>query len=200
MSRAEQFDRLDFDLDDDEEGEAKEAVVVVSAPTMQQELSVLADRKAPWMWPIDPRLITRVGDSVMARRPGKNRPHEGLDIFAPAGTRVYSASGGRVLRIRDGRAAKQAKSRRAGLFVDVLSGPDAQGTQYIQRYLHLASVRDLDKSPLAINTPLAELASAYTSGVAQDPHLHFEVRAVNANGSYGPPLDPRRFLPPLSIA
>ena len=34
MSRAEQFDRLDFDLDDDEEGEAEQAVVVVSAPTM----------------------------------------------------------------------------------------------------------------------------------------------------------------------
>ena len=200
MSRAEQFDRLDFDLDDTEEDAADEAIVVVSAPTMQQELSVLADRKAPWMWPIDPRLITRVGDSVMTRRPGKNRPHEGLDIFAPAGTRVYTASAGHVLRVRDGRKAKQPKSRRAGLFVDVLSAPDAQGTQYIQRYLHLASVRELDKSPLAVNTPLAEVAPPHTSGVAQDPHLHFEVRAVKPDGSYGPPLDPRRFLPPLSLA
>ena len=40
MSRAEQFDRLDFDLDDDEEDAADEAVVV-PAQTMQQELSVL---------------------------------------------------------------------------------------------------------------------------------------------------------------
>ena len=201
MSRAEQFDRLDFDLDDDE-NEGAEIVqgAMVSPPSMHQELSVLADHKPPWMWPINPSLITGIGDSVMTVRPKKNRPHEGLDIFAPPGTRIYTASKGRVLRVRDGRGSLQSKSRRAGLFVDFLSDPDAQGVQYIQRYLHLASVRDLGKEPLAQGSPLAELAQPHTSGLADRSHLHFEVRAVSADGSYGPPIDPRRFLPPLSIA
>jgi len=202
MSRAEQFDRLDFDLDDDEDedGEAVQAVTVVSPPTMQQELSVLADRRPVWMWPINPTLITGLGESVMANRPKKNRPHEGLDIFAAPGTRIYTASSARVLRVRDGRASKQKKSRRAGLFVDLLSDPDAKGIQYIQRYLHLAAVRDLGKEPLALGSPIAELAAAHTSGLGERTHLHFEVRVANADGSYGPPIDPRRFLPPLSIA
>ena len=72
--------------------------------------------------------------------------------------------------------------------------------QYIQRYLHLASVRDLGKEPLAQGSPIAELAAPHTSGLADRSHLHFEVRAANADGSYGPPIDPRRLLPPLSIA
>jgi murein DD-endopeptidase MepM/ murein hydrolase activator NlpD len=72
----------------------------------------------------------------MALRPKKNRPHEGLDIFASPGTRIYTASSGRVLRVRDGRVSKDKKSRRAGLFVDFLSDANDQGTQYIQRYLH----------------------------------------------------------------
>ena len=198
MSRAEQFDRLDFDLDDDDE--ATPAVAAVPAQSMQQELSVLADRRPAWMWPINPALITGLGESVMAKRPKKNRPHEGLDIFAPPGARIYTASSGRVLRVRDGRASQQQKSRRAGLFVDFLSDPDERGTQYIQRYLHLAVVRDLGKAALAIGSPIGELASAHTSGLGERTHLHFEVRVANADGSYGPPLDPRRFLPPLSIA
>ena len=200
MSRAEQFDRLDFDLDDEEEDGAVQDVVPMAAASMQQELSVLADRKPPWMWPIKLNLITGLGDSVMAVRPGKNRPHEGLDIFASPGTRLYTASSGRVLRVRDGRASKDKKARRAGLFVDFLSDPDDQGTQYIQRYLHLASVRELGKELLAQGSPIGVLASPYTSGLADRSHLHFEVRAVNPGGSYGPPIDPRRFLPPLSIA
>ena len=199
MSRAERFDRLDFDLDDGDD-DATPAVAVVQAQSMQQELSVLADRRPAWMWPINPALITGLGESVMAKRPKKNRPHEGLDIFAPPGTRIYTASRGKVLRVRDGRASTQQKSRRAGLFVDFLSDPDERGTQYIQRYLHLAVVRDLGKAALAIGSPIGELASAHTSGLGERTHLHFEVRVANADGSYGPPLDPRRFLPPLSIA
>ena len=200
MSRAEQFDRLDFDLDDDEDEDGEVVQAVVSPSTMQGELSVLADRRPAWMWPINPTLITGLGESVMANRPKKNRPHEGLDIFAPPGTRIYTTSSGRVLRVRDGRASMQQKSRRAGLFVDFLSDPDERGTQYIQRYLHLAVVRDLGNAALAIGSPIGELASAHTSGLGERTHLHFEVRMANADGSYGPPLDPRRFLPPLSIA
>ncbi len=202
MSRAERFDRQDFDLADgeDEDREIVQTVAVGSSPAMEQELTDLGGRRHAWMRPINPTLITGLGESVLAKRPKKDRPHEGLDIFAPPGTRIYAASSGRVLRVRDGRASKQQKSRRAGLFVDVLSDPDEQGTQYIQRYLHLAAVRNLGKGPLALGSPLGELAAAHTSGLGPHTHLHFEVRMANSDGSYGPPLDPRRFLPPLSFA
>lgn len=195
MSRADRFDRSDFDLDDEP------APASTAAPVREEGgLPVLADVTPRWVWPINPAHITSLGDSVMANRPKKNRPHEGLDIFAAAGTRIYAASGGTVLRVRDGRKSTKKKSRAAGLFVDVLTDPDPSGKQYIQRYLHLATVRDIAKKRLAQGAPIGELAQAHTSGLAADPHLHFEVRAASREGGYGPPLDPRRFLPPLTVS
>ena len=46
----------------------------------------------------------------------------------------------------------------------------------------------------------ARLRRAVRRGLAREPHLHFEVRAVRKEGGYGPPFDPRRFLPPLSVS
>lgn len=152
------------------------------------------------MWPINPIHIQELGDSVMTKRPVKNRPHEGLDIFAPAGVRIYAASSGTVMRVRDGRKSANTKTRAAGLYVDVLTDPDASGTQYIQRYLHLGKARDIDQKRIGQGSPIGELAQAHTSGLAERPHLHFEVRAIQKGGGYGPPLDPRRFLPPLTVS
>lgn len=200
MSRADSFDRSDFDMSD---GPQPQPIAIPSSsegPAIGRELPMRLDVAPRWMWPINPVHISSLGDSVMANRPKKNRPHEGLDIFAPAGTRIYAASSGTVLRVRDGRKSSKKKTRAAGLFVDVLTDPDPSGTQYIQRYLHLAIVRDIDKKRLAQGAPIGELAQAYTSGLARDPHLHFEVRAVRKEGGYGPPFDPRRFLPPLSVS
>jgi len=198
MSRADRFDRSDFDLDD--EPAAASATFAREEVRADRGLPVLADVTPRWMWPINPAHITSLGDSVMANRPKKSRPHEGLDIFAKAGTRIYAASSGTVLRVRDGRKSTEKKSRAAGLFVDVLTDPDPSGKQYIQRYLHLGTARDLDKKRIAQGAPIGELAQAHTSGLAADPHLHFEVRAADPEGSYGPPLDPRRFLPPLTVS
>lgn len=201
MSRADRFDRSDFEVSDEQAAKPSATAPAREVAGAERSPTAPADRTPRWMWPINPAHIASLGDSVMANRPKKNRPHEGLDIFAPAGTRIYAASGGTVLRVRDGRKSGKKKSRAAGLFVDVLTDADPSGTQYIQRYLHLATVRDIDKKRLAQGAPIGELAQAHTSGLAADPHLHFEVRAVRREGGgYGPPLDPRRFLPPLSVS
>lgn len=201
MSRADRFDRSDFDVSAEQDAKAVSTPPAGEVAGSARGPTKSADLTPRWMWPINPVHISSLGDSVMANRPKKNRPHEGLDIFAAAGTRIYAASGGTVLRVRDGRKSSKKKSRAAGLFVDVITDPDPSGTQYIQRYLHLATVRDIDKKRLAQGAPIGELAQAHTSGLAADPHLHFEVRAVRREGSgYGPPLDPRRFLPPLSVS
>lgn len=199
MSRADRFDRGDFDVEDEQ------TPIPFAAPPVRAEASAergpaKVDLTPRWMWPINPTLITSLGDSVMEDRPDKHRSHEGLDIYAEAGTRIYAAGTGTVLRVRDGRKSSKKKARAAGLFVDVLTDPDPNGTQYIHRYLHLATVRDIDKKQLAQGAPIGELAQAHTSGLAARPHLHFEVRAVRKEGGYGPPLDPRRFLPPLAVS
>lgn len=97
MSRAEQFDRLDFDLDDDED-DVVQAVVPVTAPSMQQELSVLADRKSPWMWPINPKLITGLGDSVMALRPKVDVQHDWMRCGVRCGIASHAQAGGQIAR------------------------------------------------------------------------------------------------------
>ena len=192
MSRADRFDRADFEV----MGTPAPAILEAQAAP---QVSVRAEPGPRWMWPMNPIHILALGDSVTENRPQKHRPHEGLDVYAPPGTRIYAASSGTVLRVRDGRTSAQAKTRAAGLFVDVLTDPDAGGVQYIQRYLHLGSVRSIDKKRLAQGSPLGELAQPHTSGLASKSHLHFEVRAVRMGGGYGPPLDPRRFFPPLNV-
>ena len=198
MSRADRFDRSDFDVDEQTPPPA-------TAPTREEtdaarDLTVLADVRPRWMWPINPIHITALGDSVMAKRPKKDRPHEGLDIYAPPGTRIYAASSGLVLRVKDGRLSSKKETKAAGLYVDVLTDPDPTGVQYIHRYMHLATVRNIDKQRLALGAPIGALAAPHTSGLGKNSHLHFEVRAVKKEGGYGPPLDPRRFLPSLSVS
>lgn len=199
MSRAENFDRSDFEI------ASTQPAAPVAPPTLSESAAGTEKGQPPvptgprWMWPINPIHIQELGDSVLVKRPVKNRPHEGLDIFAPAGVRIYAASSGTVMRVRDGRKSANTKTRAAGLYVDVLTDPDPSGTQYIQRYLHLGKARGIDQKRIEQGSPIGELAQAHTSGLAERPHLHFEVRAIRKEGGYGPPLDPRRFFPPLSV-
>lgn len=200
MSRADRFDRSDFDAADEPNDRLTDSTITAGQMASTADLTVLADVAPRWRWPINPAHITSLGDSVMANRPKKNRPHEGLDIYAAAGTRIYASGGGTVLHVLDGRKSNKKKRRAAGLFVAVVTDPDPSGTQYLHRYLHLATARDIDKKRIGQGAPIGELAAAHTSGLAAHPHLHFEIRAIRKDGSYGPPLDPRRFLPPLSVS
>ena len=184
MSRADRFDRADFDARYGERVQDREA----PAPARSA-------RSARLVWPIARAHLLRVGQSALQDRDGKGRPHKGVDLFALAGTEVRSACTGRVLRVVDGRVSPSPAQRRAGLFVDVEG--DA-GRVY--RYLHLHEVRVAAGGALEQGAVLGTVAPPFTSGLAEAPHLHFEIRQGDVDRSradYGAPLDPLRLLPPL---
>lgn len=144
------------------------------------------------VWPIAQKWLQRVGDTVMPMR--GNRPHKGVDLFAPAESPVLSAVYGRVLRVVDGRDAARESRARAGLFVDV-KGIDGR----IYRYLHLGRADVREGQPVRAGDVLGLVSRAGASGVEHsDPHIHFEVRAGDwdrQRRDYGEPIDPLKVLP-----
>lgn len=145
------------------------------------------------VWPIAARWLQRIGDTVMPMR--GERPHKGVDLFAPAGTPVLSAVYGRVLRVIDGREGGTSSLKRAGLFVDV-RGIDGR----IYRYLHLSRADVREGQPVRAGEALGTVSRAGESGVEHsDPHIHFEIRAGDwdrGRRDYGEPVDPLKVLPP----
>lgn len=153
----------------------------------------MTKKGSPISWPIDPRRITRVGESLALRRRGSGRPHKGIDIFAPVGTPIRAAAPGVVRRVVDGSSGATAGLKRAGWFVDI-----AAPGGLIFRYLHLAPnplVR-VGKEVQAKD----EIATVGNSGVEHSgPHVHFEIRSSDWNSEskqYGPALDPLSLLAP----
>lgn len=210
MSRADRFDRADFDVRYSEPAPAPAtaaqgtAPIVTSragaspaasvAPRVQTPSSKTPRTARRVIWPIAPDKLKRVGESVLDRRKGKDQPHKGVDLFAEAGTEVLTARGGHVIRVVDGRRSKKEGLRRAGLFVDV-RGADA----LVYRYLHLAAAYVAPGATIKQGTVIGLVAAAHTSGLSDDPHLHFEVRQGDYDRTkkdYGTPVDPLRLLPP----
>ncbi len=148
-----------------------------------------------FVWPIAREHLLRRGQSVMEDRDGTGRPHYGLDLFARPDTPVVAALTGQVLRVVDGRASERQSLRRAGLFIDVR----CEGGR-ICRYQHLGSARVAPGEHVPIGTVLGTVAEPFTSGLAESPHLHFEVRQGDYDGTrrnYGEAIDPLTLLPPL---
>lgn len=142
-------------------------------------------------WPVDTRAITRIGDTVTLDRNGQGRPHDGVDLFVPAGTEVVSAARGTVTAVKDGRFSSGPHLKRAGLFVEVT----APGKR-LYRYLHLGSVAVKEGQHLSPRDLVGVVAPAHTSGLGEEPHLHFEVReAAKAGEHYGRPINPLMLLP-----
>lgn len=145
------------------------------------------------VWPIALTLLRRIGESVKERRRGSNRPHKGIDLFAPVGTAVLAAYPGIVLRSVDGtREGASEGQRRAGVFVDILG---ADGNVY--RYLHLGGRPSVVRGQtISFGTKIGEVG---ISGVEHSgPHIHFEIRTSDYNydrQDYGPPIDPLVRLP-----
>lgn len=105
--------------------------------------------------------------------PRSHGPHQGIDIYAPNGTLVKAWGDGIVKRVIDGRKSDKDSSKRAGLWIDIIS--DDGNTH---RYLHLGSV--FVKSDIRVKR-------GQPIGTIEGDHLHFEVR--QGHNGYGPALD-----------
>lgn len=180
MSRGDRFDRGDFQSRYEPSGAGPAATAGVPAGSSSAT-------PIP-VWPV---ASPRIGQSVLADRDGKGRPHKGVDLFVPAGTTVRAARGGRVLRVVDGRRSSEPSKARAGLFVDI-QGKDG----LIYRYLHLgrATVSPGENVRAGISQ-IGTVAAEGTSGSGAEAHLHLEIRKSDWNGStYGDPIDPLTML------
>lgn len=99
--------------------------------------------------------------------------HTGMDIGVPMGTKLYSATGGKVL---------QAGFNKAWGNYVLIKGSD--GNTY--RYGHLSSLGTRAGATVTAGTFLGKSGS---TGNSTGPHLHFEVRT-----SRGADVDPTRWL------
>lgn len=173
--------------------QAAPIILVATALILLLRKRVSVDPSVSIQWPVDEPQIQSVGQTVMADRDGKGRPHKGVDIFAPTGTVVKAAVDGKVVRVVDGRASTKQTSRDAGLWVDI----EGQGGA-IYRYLHLEEASVAPRQTVKAGDRIGTIARANTSGLGNKPHLHFEIRASDYTAmrdSYGEPLDPLLVLP-----
>lgn len=136
------------------------------------------------VWPVAAE-ETRIGDDVLVLRADGH--HQGVDLHVPADSIVVAPEAMAVLRVVDGTNSAEANRRRAGQWVD------ARGRAgRILRFLHLR--------PGSVSVRQGQLVAAgeIVGRVAPltPPHLHFEVRASDWNGTtYGPVINPVDVLP-----
>lgn len=133
------------------------------------------------VWPIPDGSLIRVGQSVLADRDGRGRPHYGVDLYAAEDTPVLAAAPGRVLLVHDGRGSTEIKKLRAGLWIEI----GADGLVY--RYMHLSSTVKTAGQRVGRGALLG-----FVGPNARGPHLHFEVRRGTTQGAA---IDPLKLLP-----
>ena len=133
---------------------------------------------------IDPSALH---DTFNEQRGGGTRPHEALDILAPRGTPVLSATGGRVLKLFDSKAG--------GRMVYAADSSE----RFILIYAHL----DAYAPGLADGQPLTRgqvIGIVGTTGNAPPtvPHLHFAIARTNNVKEWwkGVPVNPFPLLAP----
>lgn len=133
---------------------------------------------------IDPSALH---DTYTEQRGGGSRTHEALDIPAPRGTPVLSATGGRVLKLFDSKAG--------GRMVYAADSSE----RFILMYAHLDSYAP----GLAEGTPLKRgqvIGTVGTTGNAPPtlPHLHFAIARSNDVKVWwkGAPVNPYPILAP----
>jgi murein DD-endopeptidase MepM/ murein hydrolase activator NlpD len=126
-------------------------------------------------------------DTYAEQRGGGSRTHEALDIPAPRGTPVLSATGGRVLKLFDSKAG--------GRMVYAADSSE----RFILMYAHLDSYAP----GLADGTPLTRgqvIGTVGTTGNAPPnvPHLHFAIARSNDVKQWwkGAPVNPYPILAP----
>jgi len=111
--------------------------------------------------------------------------HEALDIMAPRGTRVLSATSGRLTKLHD--------SERGGIMVYAADATD----RYVLMYGHLDRYADglTEGMPLARGQLLGYVGST-GSAAAAGPHLHFAILRGQPSVAWwkGDPVNPYPLL------
>ncbi len=125
-------------------------------------------------------------------RGGALRPHTGVEFIVPTGTPVLAAAAGTVLVAGDDSLiAHGPQTNFYGLLV-IVEHDTSDGSSLYTLYGHLSEVSVVAGQRVAAGDMLG-LSGA--TGVADGPHLHFEVR-VGMN-SYGATRNPLLWLRPL---
>ncbi len=130
------------------------------------ELKAEIEVNRPVMYPL-PKGSYRVSSNFSLERLHpvykKKRPHMGIDLAAPKGTKVYATADGVIL--------KSYKSRSGGetIIID-------HGNGYSTTYMHL-NTRKLKKGEKVNRGDI--IGTVGSTGVSTGPHLHYEVRKDN---------------------
>jgi murein DD-endopeptidase MepM/ murein hydrolase activator NlpD len=159
--------------------------VVDSAPTAAPSDADLATLRREMMIPVSGILAPTLHDTYDETRGA--RKHEALDILAPRGTPVLSATAGRVLKL--------FSSKAGGLMVYAADSTE----HFILMYAHL----DAYQPGLADGHPLRrgqQIGIVGTTGNAPPgvPHLHFAIARSNDVKQWwkGAPVNPYPLLAP----
>ena len=150
--------------------------------TTSADLAMLA---AELIIPLPGVKASELRDTFNEMRGGGTRKHEALDIMAPRGTPVLSASAGRVLKLHN--------SKDGGLMVYAADASD----RFVLMYAHLDRYADgmRDSLPLRQGQIIGYVGS--TGNAAENaPHLHFAIahpRDVKLWWT-GTAIDPRPLL------
>ena len=161
---------------------AGELADTIAPPVMSSDLDALS---AELMIPLPGVQASELRDTFNEMRGGGTRKHEALDILAPRGTPVLSASAGRVLRLHN--------SKDGGLMVYAADASD----RFVLMYAHLDHYAD----GLADGLPLRQgqiIGYVGTTGNAppNTPHLHFAIAHPKDVKLWwtGEAIDPRPLL------
>jgi murein DD-endopeptidase MepM/ murein hydrolase activator NlpD len=149
----------------------------VAGPAEAQAFGLRLDPEPVAVFPL--RAAPEYGDGL-----GAGRGHEGVDLFAPAGTPEVAVADGVVLE------AAAGDNGGRGNYVSLYD--PAAGRTY--NYLHMLE-RPL-VSPGEHVDAGQKLGELGCSGSCWGDHLHFELRA--GRDPYGPVLDPLPFLQRLA--
>jgi murein DD-endopeptidase MepM/ murein hydrolase activator NlpD len=156
-----------------------------TAPSVATPTPLLA--KGALLLPVQGIEPSALHDTYSERRGGGGRTHEALDILAPRGTPVLSATGGRVLKLFDSKAG--------GKMVYAADSSE----RFILLYAHL----DAYAPGLADGQPLKRgqvIGVVGTTGNAPPnvPHLHFAIARSNDVKVWwkGEPVNPFPLLAP----
>jgi hypothetical protein len=155
------------------------ATVFVAAACGAHTASAVA-RAEGWAWPVTGPVITPfLNDNA---RPYAGGMHRGIDIAAPAGTKVGAARAGTVTY-----AGALGSS---GLTVAIATSDGA----HLTSYLHLSRISVHRGDGVEAG---GEIGAVGTTGErsASEPHLHFGVRRAGEPDFY---VDPLSLLPALS--